>query len=316
MRLNLHGLALNMASSDALIRERIAETFASLPPAQNTERDPDICFQLDLCQDIPPAPPGAPAYAERDLIHYYINPPVVTAHFPRYGQLRINLERATIEGEIVPAAITTYGVLEDLVAIGLSPLLRRRGKFLIHAFAAAKDGRAALFVGSIGAGKTTTGIALVRAGWRLLSNDSPLIDAETTEILSYPSLLSAYPETLQRFPELRALGESVTEHRKVTFAAESVYRNVWTESAAPGVILLPRVETIAEHRVERLSTPEALRLLLPHAIERWDTEMIPQHLALLNRVVAQTPAYQLFLAPNTDTLPELVSRLLMGDAIC
>lgn len=313
MRFDLHGLVLNVDSDDALVRERMEETFASRPAPQNTERDADICFQLDLCRDVPPTPPGTPAYAERDLIHYYISPPVVTAHFPRYGQLRIHLERATIDGEIVPAAITTYGVLEDLVAIGLSPLLRRRGKFLIHAFAAAKDGRAALLAGSIGAGKTTTGIALVRAGWRLLSNDSPLIDAETTKILSYPGLLSAYPATLRRFPELRALGANTPERRKVTFAAESVYKNVWSESAVPGVILLPRVEPITEHRVERLSAPEALRLLLPHAIERWDTEMIPQHLALLNRVVAQTPAYQLFLAPNTDTLPELIGRLLMAN---
>lgn len=310
MQFDLHGLLLHLDSNNKQIRSRFAATFAwTLPPSTSPAQD-SIAFQLDLAETVPPPPPGAPAYAERDLIHYYISHPFVIAHFPRYGQLRIDLDRATIQGEIISGAITTYGVFEDLAAIGLSPLLRRRGKFMIHAFAAAYQGRAALLVGSIGSGKTTTGIALVRAGWQLLSNDSPLIDAATTNILSYPGLLSAYPETLQRFPELHPLLPTAQPKRKVTFAAESIYPDVWRSDAAPGVILFPRVENISEHQAVRLTPPDALRQLLPHAVERWDSQMIPQHLALLNQLVAQTPAYTLSLAPNTDTIPELIRSLL------
>ncbi len=309
LRFDLHGLALELGSNHDLVRERLAAAFASRPiAAANSEAL--IRFQLDLSDQIPAAPLGAPAYAEGDLIHYHFAPPRVVAHFPRYGQLRIDLERAAIRGEIIPAAITTYGVFEDLVAIGLAPLVRRRGKFLIHAFAAAHQERAALLVGGIGTGKTTTGIALLRAGWRLLSNDSPLLDAATTRVLSYPGLLSAYPETLEHFPELHPLLPASAEHRKVTFSAESVYGDVWSESAAAGVILFPRVEPVSAHRVEPLSAPETLRLLVPHAIERWDTEMIPQHLALLHQIAAQTPAYKLALAPDTTSLPGLVRELL------
>lgn len=32
-----------------------------------------------------------------------------------------------------------------------------------------------LLVGGIGAGKTTTGLSLLNAGWQLLSNDSPVV---------------------------------------------------------------------------------------------------------------------------------------------
>lgn len=313
MRFDLHGLALELDSNDTLVRERFAATFASRPLLDRVKEEATLYLQLDLRGTVTAAPDGAPVYAERDLIHYYLTPPMVVAHFPRYGQLRIDLERSMITGEIISAAITTYGVFEDLVAIGLSPLLRRRGKFLIHAFAAAHEGQAALLVGGIGAGKTTTGIALVRAGWQLLSNDSPLLDAATTNVLSYPGLLSAYPETLQRFPELHPLLPGTIERHKVTFSAESVYRDVWTESATPGVILFPHVEPVSEHDIKPLTPPETLRLLLPHAIERWDTEMIPQHLALLNQLVAKTPAYTLALAPDTASLPDLVRRLLTAD---
>jgi hypothetical protein len=67
-----------------------------------------------------------------------------------------------VDGRILPAALETHGVFEDVVAIGLSPLLRRRGMFLIHAFAAAPTPYHAgvVLIGDIGAGKTTTGLAM------------------------------------------------------------------------------------------------------------------------------------------------------------
>lgn len=309
MRFDLHGLAVELTSNEALVQERIGATFSSRPNIP-VAVSPTLRFHLDLRATIPPAPDGEPVYTERDLIHYHIHPPLVIAHFPRYGQLRIDLERATIHGEIIPSAITTYGVFEDLVAIGLSPLLRRRGKFLLHAFAASHEGRAALLVGGIGAGKTTTGIALVRAGWRLLSNDSPLLDAATTNVLSYPGLFSAYAGTLRRFPELHPLLPTTPAQHKISFAAESIYPNVWTESAAPGIILFPHVETIPGHRATRLTAPDTLRLLLPHSVERWDTEMIPQHLALLTQLTAAAPAYDLALAPDSESIAALVQELL------
>lgn len=312
MRYDLHGVVLELDSPDMLVRERITASLSSLSTIPNSYSARDIHFTLGLTDTIPPSPEGDPDYAERDLIHYYIRNPLIIAQLPRYGQLQIALDTNIIRAKITPTVITTYGVFEDLLAMGLSPLLRRRGQFLLHAFAAAYEGRAALLVGDIGAGKTTTGIALVRAGWKLLSNDSPLLDAATTRVHRYPGLLSGYSETLARFPELHQLMPGTTERRKVTFAAEAVYSDVWCDSADPALLLFPSVQNIPKHRIERLSEPDALRMLLPHAVERWDTEMIPSHLALLTRLCARTPAYTLALAPDTDTIPDLVRELLIA----
>lgn len=217
-------------------------------------------------------------------------------------------------------ALATYGVFEDLLAISLSPHLRRRGRYLVHAFAAAPAngpaaGRAALIIGDIGAGKTTTGLALLHAGWRLLSNDSPILAAGTDlQILGYPGLLSAYPDTLARFPELAGLAPKHSRRQKTLFAAESIYPGVWLEAAAPGALLFPRIEPRAEHALERLAPPEALRQILPHAIEQWDRAAIPAHLAVLNRLVQSAPAYRLRLAPHTDTLPAIIASAMQGDS--
>jgi hypothetical protein len=268
------------------------------------------------------------------LLAYYVNGSQVTAYFPRFGQLHLDLSCGVTTGVITPNALVTYGVFEDLVAIGLSPHFRRRGRFLIHAFAATppplphpktrnlplrthgpgrRTGVAVLLVGDIGAGKTTTGLALLHAGWKLLSNDSPILTRaphSNLRVLAYPGLLSAYPDTLARFPELGGIALPTETRQKTLFAAESIYPDVWVESAPPAGIVFPQVESRADHALERLPAPEALRLILPHAIEQWDREMIPAHLALLNQLVQSVPAYRLRLGPDTSTIPAMIASAI------
>lgn len=61
---------------------------------------------------------------------------------------------------------------QSVLIPALKHLLLKRGKLLLHAgCVAAGDGRGVLFVGLSGAGKTTTCIALTRAGFRYISDD-------------------------------------------------------------------------------------------------------------------------------------------------
>ena len=188
--------------------------------------------------------------------------------------------------------------------------------FLLHAFAACPYPRpasplldAVLLVGNIGAGKTTTGMALLDAGWKLLSNDSPIIN-ESAEVLSYPGLLAAYPDTLTRFEKTSRLAASAAERRKIVIAAESIWPDVWIDRAPAAAIFFPQIESRADHAVEPISQPEALRMILPHAIEQWDRAMIPGHLAALNAFVQAAPAFRLRLGPDTSTIPDTLLNLL------
>lgn len=297
----------------AALGERWATTFAPCPPATAPA---DLSVALELVSAVPPAPAAPPDFQQGDLLAYYLDPASgeVVAHFPRYGQLRLDLAHGYTEGALTDAGLATYGVFEDLLAISLSPHLRRRGQFLLHAFAASPSANApaVLIAGDIGAGKTTTGLSLLHAGWKLLSNDSPILRASGTgiEVLRYPGLLSAYPDTLTRFAELHALNTAPSLRQKVLFAAESVYADAWVTRAPAGALIFPQIEARDAHRLERLAAPEALRLILPHAIEQWDKPMIAGHLALLNRLVQTTPAYRLHLAPDTATLPAVLASAL------
>jgi hypothetical protein len=362
MRWNFHGLTIEGTWDAAPIGERWLATFS---PRPKIDAPPDLFFHLALAGEAPPSPSAAPDFQQGELLAYYIRGPQVTAHFPRFGQLQLDLARGTTQGIITPTALTTHGVFEDLLAIGLSPHLRRRGMFLIHAFAATPPGSppigyfsdgggwgGVLLVGDIGVGKTTTGLALLHAGWKLLSNDSPILKmdsaiqlatdyvadvtdthssatsattsaanpertypnplkmASTVSVLAYPGLLSAYPDSLARFPELMKLNVTPESKEKILFAAESIYPDVWRDSAPPAAIFFPQVEPRNDHALERLSAPEALQRILPHAIEQWDREMIPAHLALLNQLIQSVPAYKLRLGPEVETIPEVISAQL------
>ena len=331
MRWDFHGLIVEGLWEDEAIGERWLATFASRPQVASR---PELSFRLALSPNAPPAPPAPPEFQQGELLAYYVNGSQVTAYFPRFGQLHLDLSCGVTTGVITPNALVTYGVFEDLVAIGLSPHFRRRGRFLIHAFAATppplphpktrnlplrahgpghRTGVAVLLVGDIGAGKTTTGLALLHAGWKLLSNDSPILTRaphSNLRVLAYPGLLSAYPDTLARFPELAGIAPPTETRQKTLFAAESIYPDVWVESAPPAGIVFPQVESRADHALERLPAPEALRLILPHAIEQWDREMIPAHLALLNQLVQSVPAYRLRLGPDSSTIPAMIASAI------
>jgi len=308
MRWHLHGVIIEGMTNDATLWQGWQRSFASLPAATAV---PDIHISLNIVPNLSPAPPGEPQFRQGDLLAYYVQGQDVVVHFPRFGQLQLDLLGGATNGRLLAPALTTYGVLEDLIAISLSPHLRRRGLYLIHAFAAAYQGRAVLLVGGIGAGKTTTGLSLLNAGWHLLSNDSPII-SQTGELLHYPGVLAAYPDSFAHFPATAEFAQQQPQQegrQKLTIPAEQIWPQVWCEQAQIGAILFPTIKGEGEHESRPLAPIETLQQLLPHAIEQWDKPMMPNHLAVLRQLVEIAPAYQLLLGPDVLAIPAMIESL-------
>jgi hypothetical protein len=305
MRWNLHGVIIEGISHNATLRQSWQASFASLPTSQ---APPDLICRLELSPTMPSPPAGRPQFTQRDLLHYYVQDEQIIVHFPRFGQLLLDLAQGTANGQIIATSLDTYGVLEDLIAISLSPHLRRRSLYLIHAFGAAFENRAVLLVGDIGAGKTTTGISLLNAGWQILSNDSPIVTQRdgVPFICQYPGLLSGYPETFARFPATQAYLQDrpPASRHKLTIAAEAVWPGVWQDQAAIGAILFPQIENRPDHQLEPLAAPAALARLMPHAMEQWDRPMMPGHLRLLRQLVEAAPTFVLRLGPEVISIPQ------------
>jgi HprK-related kinase B len=97
----------------------------------------------------------------------------------------------------------------NLVNNCYAKIVLRRGHSLLHASAVSREGRTAVLAGPPGAGKSTSALHLVEAGFHCLSNDRVLARpmADTVEVLGYPKQPRVNPGTLLGHPRLSALLE-------------------------------------------------------------------------------------------------------------
>jgi len=97
----------------------------------------------------------------------------------------------------------------NLVNNCYAKVVLRRGHVLLHAAAVSRDRRTAVLAGPPGAGKSTSALHLVEAGFHCLSNDRVLARpmADGVEVLGYPKQPRVNPGTLLGHPRLSALLE-------------------------------------------------------------------------------------------------------------
>lgn len=318
---DLHGLSLSFQTSSPALNRRFKAVYGHLPRARQPEPGLAVHWKLDPSPTAPQPPANLPVVVDGDLVSYYGDANEVTIRMPRYALLTVDLLHRRIQGTVTRNCLEVYGAFEDVMMISLAPLFRRRGWFPLHAFAAlAPVGRAALITGQMGSGKTTTGLALLSAGWKLLSNDSPLLVRREGQIhvLAYPGWLSAFDDSLARFEHLQKFIPAQAPRpeeapSKRVFRAEAAFANPWAATGAAGGLFFPQVVPgLADSELVPVDSKQAMLTLMPQAIEGWDKAMVGPNLQLIGQLVEQLPCYTLRLSPQVAQLPGLIAGGLAG----
>nr|WP_246430749.1 hypothetical protein [Streptomyces rectiverticillatus] len=213
-----------------------------------------------------------------------------------------------------------YGCEDVPVALAAARLAREvlRGQLvadgwsILHASAVVRDGQTVLTLGDKGAGKTTVGLLLARAGWQLLANDRVFIRREDDRlrVLPWPSaaaiglgLLDAlgwYDQVRDRVQH----GEQLhpTQHQKVTDALHSGSRTpLWKDS---GKELKPQFFPDQLHTWLGLTLAtegHATRVLFPRITPGAEPALLDE-----DRVVA---AGDFFTAGTEDRYPDIFGLL-------
>ena len=221
------------------------------------------------------------------------------------GDVIVSYRDSAIEAETL--------VCHPLFTIPLAELLKQHGLFLAHAAGLCWKGQGLLVAGASGSGKTTLSLALLRAGFEFLADDTVMLSHLGGElrVLAFPDEVDVTGQTARFFPELHELASrSSTDCRpKRSFSAAQVYGISPCWSCPPRVLLFPRPAHRPESAVTPMSKDCALLELICNVV-RTEAVASQAHLDVLAELVRRCACFSLETGDDFVALPALVRSLL------
>jgi len=226
-------------------------------------------------------------FPEADLL-YFVEPGAAASCDPSDGSIRIAVDPADPRARFVASHL--------FFSILLLELLKRRGRFAVHAAAVGLDGRAALLAGPAGSGKSTLAFACARAGLAFLGDDVSLLkwSGDRLRVLAFPDAIELARDSTRFFPDLadlfrdRDIGAS--PKRPFHPLDRGPVELAW--EAEPAVLLFPAIRAEDPVRLSELSADGALLRLVPNVV-RTDQGASQAHLDALAALARTVPAYEL-----------------------
>ncbi len=164
----------------------------------------------------------------------------------------------------------------------------------VHASGIVSGGRAILFAGASGAGKSSLALSFLMRGWKCLSDEVVFIEPSTLRLLSFPRPFQVDRKTTGLFPALNKPGVVMPfgdTSGKVRIDPAVVRPDWWSFSAMPWCLVFP--DHSPGHATEMVPIGEtpALSLLTAFSINLAD--LGAEGLDNLSLLVRQYPAYML-----------------------
>ncbi|MGA3345978.1 MAG: hypothetical protein ABSC76_14030 [Terracidiphilus sp.] len=199
-----------------------------------------------------------------------------------------------------------------LFTIPLIEMLKRRGKFNVHAAAFALGGCCVLLPGTTGAGKSTLTVCLLRGGLDFLGDDMAFVERrDGLRVLAFPESIDITDTTASFFQELHALtyrpkrpGWPKHEIRCGDYFSS---RLAW--NAQPKAIVFPQIGKAFESKLTPITSDEAFLELAPNVLLT-EAESTRAQFEVLAQLVKSTPLYRLRTGRDFDRIPQLVGETL------
>jgi hypothetical protein len=237
------------------------------------------------------------------------------ADFGAMGAMLLDLPRGLGASFIPEPESLNRGMISNLIfLVGLSEMLRARGLFLIHSAALAWRGRGLIAPGLTGSGKTTLSLALLRGGFKYLSDDRPFIREKPGgfELLAFPEVLDVTEETIANFPEVSSLPDGAFTRglRKRRFRVEELYPGSIVDSCTPRVLVALNIVDEERSRLMPISKIEAAHSLLPQSLVVTDEGTAERQFHLLCELVESLDCYRLDFARDFLDVHKLIKEIM------
>jgi hypothetical protein len=200
-----------------------------------------------------------------------------------------------------------------LLTLALVETMKRFGRFPLHAAGLSLHGRGVLVPGASGAGKSTTTVALVRAGFSFLSDDTVFLTGseEGIWVAGFPDEIDVTDTTVAMVPELAYLaGAPIRPGReKHSFRVEDVFGVTPLAGCRPEFLVAPEVVGGARSELEELAPSDALVALLPNVLLT-EPAASQAHLDMLARLVRSVRCLRLRVGSDLDAAAACVTDLV------
>lgn len=317
LMLTIDAAQIRIRCTSPTLLERIRRPLAHL---QTPGRDftPDIAIDLIDAAAAELAMPDLPwqpqqTSVEQDTHEYRADPYLFTRHGDCVLTARNEIEQRTI-GIVRDPANWPLAHYKQAIFITLYQHLRWRDLYLIHASAVGRRDKAVLIAGSSGAGKTTTMLTCVRAGFNFLGDDTTLVRpgaAGPAQIISLLGTLNVTKQTLDWFPELKPhLSQETNRFGKWLVMVDEVYPGVIARQADVVAMLAPEVTGEPQTTLEPASKAGLLSDMLFYSLDLHDAAAARHHLDFLAGLLESVPSYRLRLGQDRERLPALLDELL------
>ncbi len=260
-----------------------------------------------------PSDPGRPVYdTVLGEVLYYEREDVLWATTHEGSRMLCDCRTGTVS--VVLASSNSDGDWlgsRPFFTLPLVELMKRNGFFCVHAAGLVADDAPVIIAGPSGSGKTTLTLALLRAGFRFLSDDMLFLrrDDNGLTILSFPDELDVTPSTARLFPELRDLAEREPEPGwpKHRLRAEEAFAAEVVAEARPGVLVIPERVPGSNTELIPVELDSTLLALAPNVLLT-ESSTAQRHLDSLADLVGASDCYQLRVGDDLGAIPLLLAQ--------
>jgi hypothetical protein len=202
---------------------------------------------------------------------------------------------------------------QTLFTVFLLELMKRVGRYGLHAAGISVDGAGLVIAGPSGAGKSTlTVLALNSLGSRTAFMGDDMLFMRTgasgVTVLGWPEPIDVSGRTVRLVPGLeRWLREDTSGERKVRVPASDISSASPAFEVVPTVLVIPRVTGRDRSTVTPISRDEALFELAPNVLLT-DAASSQAHLNALATLARSCRCYRLDMGTNMDQ----VNRIILG----